>query len=264
MQLVSLHDKDVIEAFLRKHTNLHLYALGDLDDFFWQNTVWYALQDGQQILELVLLYTALELPTLLAITDNFPLMLELLHKAKPLLPSRFYAHLSGNLTSVFANGYSVESHGPHYKMALINTAFLKTVDTTEVIPLTMLDLKDLQELYRVSYPGNWFDPRMLETNLYYGIRRDGRIVSVAGVHVYSLYYKVGVLGNVTTHPGYRGKGLSTAVCAKLCQELLKTVEYIGLNVRSHNRSAIACYKHLGFEIVGEYEEGLVEFRRLSY
>ena len=258
MQIVSLHDKDVIEAFLRKHTNLHLYALGDLDDFFWQNTVWYGLQDGQQILELVLLYTALEVPTLLAITNDFPLMQELLQKAKPLLPPRFYAHLSGKLTSVFAEEYRVESHGPHYKMALVNTAFLKTIDTTDVIPLTMRDLKYLQELYRASYPGNWFDPRLLETNLYYGIRRGGRIVSVAGVHVYSPYYRIGVLGNVTTHPAYRGQGLSTAVCAKLCQELLKTVEHVGLNVRADNHSAIACYKRLGFTLVGEYEEGLVE------
>lgn len=264
MQLVSLHDKDVIEAFLRKHTNLHLYALGDLDDFFWQNTVWYGLQDGQQVLELILLYTALELPTLLAISDDFSLMQELLQKAKSLLPPRFYAHLSGNLTSVFAEEYAeeyrVESHGPHYKMALVSTASLKTIDTTEVIPLTMRDLKDLQELYRASYPGNWFDPRMLATNLYYSIRRDGRIVSVAGVHVYSPNYRVGVLGNVTTHPAYRGKGLSTAVCAKLCQELLKTVGHIGLNVRADNHSAIACYKRLGFEIVGQYEEGLIALR----
>ncbi len=258
MQLVSLHDKNVIEAFLRKHTNLHLYALGDLDDFFWQNTLWYALQDGQQILELVLLYTALEVPTLLAITDDFPLMQELLQKVKPLLPPRFYAHLSGNLPSVFAEEYRVESHGLHYKMALVNTAFLKTIDTTDVIPLTMRDLRDLQELYRASYPGNWFDPRLLETNLYYGIRRGARIVSVAGVHVYSPYYIIGVLGNVTTHPAYRGQGLSTAVCAKLCQELLKTVEHVGLNVRADNHSAIACYKRLGFTLVGEYEEGLVE------
>ncbi len=258
MQLVSLHDKNVIEAFLRKHTNLHLYALGDLDDFFWQNTLWYALQDGQQILELVLLYTALEVPTLLAITDDFPLMQELLQKVKPLLPPRFYAHLSGNLPSVFAEEYRVESHGLHYKMALVNTAFLKTIDTTDVIPLTMRDLRDLQGLYRASYPGNWFDPRLLETNLYYGIRRGARIVSVAGVHVYSPYYRIGVLGNVTTHPAYRGQGLSTAVCAKLCQELLKTVEHVGLNVRADNHSAIACYKRLGFTLVGEYEEGLVE------
>jgi predicted GNAT family acetyltransferase len=83
------------------------------------------------------------------------------------------------------------------------------------------------------------------------------LVSVAGVHVYSPRYKVGVVGNVTTHPAYRGKGLGTAVCARLCRELLKTVEHIGLNVKADNASAIASYKRLGFEVVGEYEEGLL-------
>jgi len=68
---------------------------------------------------------------------------------------------------------------------------------------------------------------------------------------------VGVVGNVTTHPAYRGKGLGTAVCARLCLELLRTVEHIGLNVKADNAPAIASYKRLGFEVVGEYEEALL-------
>src|SRR5438270_4245 len=89
------------------------------------------------------------------------------------------------------------------------------------------DLDDLQSLYRISYPENWFDPRMLETGHYYGIRRDAKLVSVAGVHVYSPQYKIGVLGNVTTHPDYRGQRLGSAVCAKLCKVLLETVDHVG-------------------------------------
>jgi len=83
------------------------------------------------------------------------------------------------------------------------------------------------------------------------------LVSVAGVHVYSPRYRVGVVGNVTTHPAYRGKGLGTAVCARLCKELLQTVDHIGLNVKADNIPAIASYKRLGFEVVGEYEEALL-------
>jgi predicted GNAT family acetyltransferase len=101
---------------------------------------------------------------------------------------------------------------------------------------------------------------MLETGHFYGIRRDHTLVSVAGVHVYSPLYKVGVVGNVTTHPDYRGKGLGTAVCARLCQQLLQTAEHIGLNVKADNVAAIASYKRLGFEVVGEYEEALLSTR----
>ncbi|MGH2495410.1 MAG: GNAT family N-acetyltransferase [Ktedonobacteraceae bacterium] len=257
MQIVSLHDKSEIERFLRQNALIHLYELGDLDDFFWQNTTWYALREMEQIQSLLLLYSAIDPPVLLAISENLPALRDLLRSAMHLLPPRFYAHLSGDLPTFLATRYRVDSHGLHYKMALADTSRLEVVDTSEVVSLTGADLDELQELYNVSYPSNSFDPRMLETSHFYGIQRNNMLVSVSGVHVYSPHYKVGVVGNVTTHPAYRGKGLGTAVCARLCRELLRTVEHIGLNVKADNVAAITSYKRLGFEVVGEYEEALL-------
>jgi ribosomal protein S18 acetylase RimI-like enzyme len=255
MKTVCLHSKDEIEAFLRHNTFLHLYSIGDLDDFFWEHTTWYALKDAQQVKELVLLYTATSLPVLLSITtEPTDLMKALLQSIIHLLPKQFYAHLSGNLATVLSDEYQIQSHGVHYKMALRNKLCLENFDTSEVIQLTLSDVNDLKELYHQSYPGNWFEPRMLETGYYYGIRRGDTIVSVAGVHVYSQQYKVAALGNITTHPQFRGNGLAKVVCAKLCQTLLQTVNHIGLNVKVDNTTAIKCYTNLGFEIVAPYEE----------
>ena len=257
MDVISLHDKVVIERYLRQHTLIHLYELGDLDDFFWQYTTWYAIKEAEQIQALLLLYSAINPPVLLAISENLPALRNLLQASIHMLPPSFYAHLSGDLSTLLATYYRVDSHGLHYKMALVDTSRLETGNTSEVISLTETNLDELRTLYRVSYPGNSFDPRMLKTGHFYGIRRDNALVSVAGVHVYSPRYKVGVVGNVTTHPAYRGKGLGTAVCARLCQELSRTVEHIGLNVKADNASAISSYKRLGFEVVGEYEEALL-------
>jgi len=115
-------------------------------------------------------------------------------------------------------------------------------------------LPDIQAFYQDSYPGNWFDPRMLETGQYFGLLTDDRLVSVGGIHVYSPQYRVAALGNIATHPAYRGRGCGKAVTARICQSLSQTVDEIGLNVKADNRPALACYQRLGFDVVAEYGE----------
>lgn len=254
MKLVALHDKAEIEAFVRRNPFLHIYSLGDLDDFFWPSTVWYALKHGKEIKQLLLMYVPLTLPSVQALTEEPEEMCELLRAASHLLPKRFYAHLSEGLAHALEDDYHIACHGIFYKMALIEPSSLDTIDTSEVVSLTTSDLPDLERLYSVSYPGNWFDRRMLETGQYYGMRRGGELVGVAGVHVYSEKYRVAALGNVATHPDFRGRGISTAVCAKLCQSLLQKADHIGLNVRAENTYAIRAYERLGFKRIATYEE----------
>lgn len=57
METCCLHDKSQIEAFLRKNVNLHIYSIGDLDDFFWHKTVWYGLKTNDEIQAVAMLYT---------------------------------------------------------------------------------------------------------------------------------------------------------------------------------------------------------------
>ncbi len=245
MERICLHDRSQIEKVLREHTFLNLYALGDLDKFFWDYTTWYALSGDKQIKQLVLLYAKSNLPVLLGFSAEVEELKELLRFLLPLLPKRFYAHFSGDAVDILAKDYQIRSYGVHYKMALTDRSCLD-IDTSQAIALSVENAKELEQLYNLSYPGNWFEPQMLKTGCYYGIRRGDTLVSVAGVHVYSKDYKVAALGNITTHPQWRGQGLGTIVCAKLSQVLLETVEHIGLNVKADNLSAIACYKKAWF------------------
>ena len=261
-KIVSLHDKEEIEHVLRRNTYLHIYSIGDLDDFFWENTVWYALKEGSEIRQIVLLYTALEIPTLLAFTEPpVDQMRAFLESLRSLLPRRFYAHLTEGLREVFEADYDVRCHGTYYKMALTDKSPMRAVDTSNVSRLSTSDLEEIRDLYRVSYPGNWFDPRMLETGHYYGAREGSKLIGVAGVHIYSAKYRVAALGNVTTHPRYRSKGVATACCARLCAELSHNTDHVGLNVKAENTSAIASYTRLGFEPVATYEECTVELKK---
>ena len=48
-------------------------------------------------------------------------------------------------------------------MGLVHKEQVETIDTARVVQLSGSDVDELEALYRLSYPGNWFDPRMLET-----------------------------------------------------------------------------------------------------
>lgn len=259
--IVCLHAKDEAAAFCRRNPLLYAYMLGDLDDFFWPHTIWYALRQAGRVQHLVLLYTGCTMPTLLAFAEPAGAPRELLRALLPLLPRRFYAHLSGDLPDVLAADYHIQAHGAHHKMGLTDRARLADRADAEAVALTPADGDQLRALYAASYPGNWFMPRMLETGCYFGIRRGGDLVSVAGVHVFSPTYKVAALGNIATRPDMRGRGLATAVTARLCQELLRDgIEWIGLNVKADNAGAIACYERLGFTRVADYGEYTLELR----
>ncbi len=253
---VTLHSKDEVEDFCRRNPYLHIYALGDLDDFFWPHTIWYALRDQRGVRQLALLYTGCTLPTFLAYAEQpVELMRDLLRGLLPYLPKRFYAHLTQSAADVLAADYRMVSHGNYHKMALSGRQSLADFDASLAEALSVSDLQDVQALFAASYPGNFFVPRMLETGFYFGVRRGADLLSVAGVHVYSRKYKVAALGNITTRPDVRGQGLATTATARLCQELVRDgIEHIGLNVNADNQSAVACYKKLGFEWIADYGE----------
>ena len=266
MEWVSLHEREPIAAFCQRDIALHLYTIGDLDPFFWPYTTWYALMDGDEIEELILLYNGTAVPTIIALTPvPDGRMRELLHGIIHLLPRRFYAHLSGGLARVLAYDYDVSPFGPHLKMMLRKPELLEGWDLSETAQLTMNDLPAIQALYTTSYPSNWFDPRMLQTGYYYGTWDSGELVSIAGIHVHSEQYSAAAIGNITTHPGFRGRGYASHVLARLCRELRSSVDAIGLNVKADNAEALELYRRLGFEGAATYDESefVLKAQRLS-
>ncbi|MDO3705679.1 GNAT family N-acetyltransferase [Micromonospora sp. C28SCA-DRY-2] len=244
------HDRAVLARLLGRDPVLHAYQLGDLDDFFWPYTSWFRRGD-----EVALLYHGADPPTLLAFAApaRVPALAALLRELAPVLPARLYAHLSPGLEPALAGGFTLGAAGGHHKMALTDPARLTTVTPAGVV-LHAGDLPALRRLYAAAYPGNWFDPRMLDTGQYVGVRDGDELVAVAGVHVYSPAYRVAALGNVTTHPLVRGRGLAGAAVAALCGRLRGQVDHVTLNVKADNTAALRLYDRLGFTRVADYGE----------
>ena len=233
--------------------------MGDLDDFEWPHTRWFGWERDGQLEQIVLLYTEPALPVLIAIAEEpFVAMEDLLRAVRGALPSALSVHATAPLLDTLAERYVIEGAEPHLKLALGRTDLI----AAHALPVELLgttDLADIEGFYRAAYPGTWFVPRMLATNRYVGIRRDGRLVCVAGVHVHSPTWHVAALGNVATLPDTRGQGLARGACAALCLLLLADgIETIALNVRADNAAAIAAYTHLGFEPAAAYTEASLE------
>ena len=253
MDIHILHCKSEILEFLMNSPELQVYSIGDLDDFFWPKTIWYALKEGDEIKAIALLYVGMSTPTLLAIYDtDFESTHQLLGRVKSLLPANYYAHLSPKLIDLFGKKNIIESYGPHYKMALKRAPSLIADDN--IRRLSIIDIPNISEFYSAAYPNNWFDKRMLETQKYFGYFVENKLVGIAGIHVYSEEYKVAALGNIATLPEFRGRQIGYKLTSQLCLDLTASVSYIGLNVKSDNIAAISCYRKVGFEIVGSYDE----------
>jgi len=253
-----LDDKSEIERYLRKNVPLHIYSIGDLDDFFWPYTAWYGKRSNGTLDSVILIYTNPQLPVVLALSEQGDTLQELFSSVIGILPSRFYAHVSPGLESVLHSRCIIESQGAYLKMSLRDASVVNDFPCPDIVPLSYTETEAALEFYSKHFPGNWFEPRILLTNQYYGAKVDGRLVSIAGVHVYSPHYRVAALGNIATIPSFRNKGYGKQVTAAACRSLLRSVDSIGLNVRADNPAAVSCYTKLGFEIIAGYREFMVQ------
>lgn len=256
MAVAPCRDRAALEAALRRDPALYTYHLGDLDDFFWPRTRWWTLAGpGGGPAEVALLYQGADPPTLLGVSRDLTGLSALLREVQRELPAQVYAHLSPGALPALGPGWRAEPHGRHLKMRLADPGPCAAIDCARAAPLDERDLEPLLALYRAAYPGNWFDPRMLATGFYRGVRAGQRLLAVAGVHVVSVPYAVAALGNITTDPAARGQGLGRTVTAAVVQALLAAgVQEIGLHVHGQNAAAIALYRRLGFVPTAEYEE----------
>ncbi len=258
MAVREIRDREQIAAFCRQRPAVHAYALGDLDDFFWDHTRWYAWAPAGAIEQLVLLYDEPDPPVVHALAEEpAETMRALLQGIDETLPGRIYAHVSPDcLGALSANRRPLEPPALHLKLGLEPGGLLPVSSSSaDLVILHPEDIAEVDAFYRRAYPGTWFQPRMLETRRYVGVRDAGELVSIAGVHVYSPRFGAAALGNVATHPAARGRGHGTVACGHLCRLLVADgISTISLNVRADNEAAIGMYERLGFTRVAEYLE----------
>jgi len=112
------------------------------------------------------------------------------------------------------------------------------------VELTEGDLPGMLELVKLTEPGP-FAPRTIELGKYIGIKREGRLVAMAGERIKVEGYTE--VSAICTHPDHRRKGYAKALTCILAQEIVDRGEKVFLHVMTHNEPAIRLYERLGYK-----------------
>jgi predicted GNAT family acetyltransferase len=113
----------------------------------------------------------------------------------------------------------------------------------EIIELSAADVPDMIALTAITKPGP-FHKRTHELGVYLGIRRDGKLVAMAGERLKIPGYTE--VSAVCTHPEHTGHGYARILMAEVMRRILRRGETPILHVRQDNVRAIELYERLGF------------------
>ncbi len=115
-----------------------------------------------------------------------------------------------------------------------------TIETTVLGPQ---DAQEMVELATLTEPGPFLEATV-ETGRYVGVRRDGRLIAMAGERLRAGDW-VEVSG-VCVHPSAQREGLGAALTLSVAERIRSGGERAMLHVRQGNDNAVALYRKLGF------------------
>jgi ribosomal protein S18 acetylase RimI-like enzyme len=122
---------------------------------------------------------------------------------------------------------------------------VKAEPDVEATLLGDADFADMLDLVTRTRPGP-FLPRALELGAFLGIRRDGRLVAMAGERVRPPGWTE--ISAVCTDPDYRGQGLAARLVRAVAAGIRERGDTPMLHAAATNVGAIRLYEALGFEL----------------
>jgi len=118
-------------------------------------------------------------------------------------------------------------------------------------PARRLSIEDLDEFIRLkTVQGMVINENLAREMIskwrYYGLFIDGRLVSIASRYI--ALPDVWIIGDVFTHPDFRGKGYAKIVTSAITRDAVISGAKALLHVREENIPAIKVYMKLGYEV----------------
>ena len=112
-------------------------------------------------------------------------------------------------------------------------------------PLTSDDAAEMLALAILTKPGP-FRGRTQELGGFIGVKREGRLVAMAGSRLRVEGFSE--LSGVCVHPDFRGQGLAGALSRVVVARILETGDQAFLHAYAGHESTVKLYRSLGFDV----------------
>ncbi|MGO2751988.1 MAG: GNAT family N-acetyltransferase [Pseudoclavibacter sp.] len=128
---------------------------------------------------------------------------------------------------------------------LVETARLQTRPDEEAVELGAEDADEMLALVERNQPGP-FLPRTYVLGRYVGIKREGRLVAMAGERLHPAGWTE--ISAVATDADYRRQGLASRLVLDVAFHIQERGDRALMHAAAENTGAIAAYEKLGFEL----------------
>ena len=237
--LQRLTDPETIRPLLEGQGAYAAYALAHLEPRLFPRAQWWHAH-GPQGQALVLHARSAMGPALVALGD--PPALNALLRLHP-GPRHTFATFQLDHLAVAQRHFAVSRPEPSLRMSVSAESFRPAHgDARRLRRENIGAVNALQS----SEGFGFYSAAVLAEGAYYGVYVDQRLVSMAGTHAVAPSQGLALVGNVMTHPRYRGQGYGTIATSAVTAELLKTCPDVLLTVNANNEAAIRLYERLGY------------------
>ncbi len=248
LEIVQRYDREGLAAQLQSHRWVGAYALAQLDDGAWEESEWYSAETAQGAA--IVCHSRGGLGNATTLTGPAEAIAAIL-KLHPGYGRTFAIGEPQHLPALEAV-HSLKN--PRRMMRMLVTAETFRPARGEATPLLGAHVQIVNRLYNSEGSPTYYRREHIEDGCYWGVTDDERLVAIAGTHAIGRKHGIAILGNVFTHPRYRGRGHATLVTSAVTAALLEQVDDVVLSVDPNNEPAVRAYQRLGYRDVGPIVE----------
>ena len=245
-----MRDREVIRAMLEARRPYAAYAIGQLDPRLFRFTEWWTA-DGPSGQALLLHSRGGLGNATLAMGEARAL--EAILRLHPGPRSTFLTCEPHHVETALRS-FELQHRQTMIRMQVTADTFRPNYDTP-VRRLSGRESREINALYRTEGVPSFYTPRQVDDSVYFGADADGALVAIAGTHVISSSNAIAVVGNVYTHPAYRGRHLAQAATSAVTERLLQSCRDVVLSGDPANTAAVRAYERLGYKEVVRLIEG---------